>query len=161
MIKRKTFGIKRKRKKRRAITENGEKLWSLKKADIEYRTYRLGKDGDRVVCVFPGCNICDPAKLTLSHYHGRAKKGTRYHDDNLDWLCRNHHYWDKQRGWEFQKQTLTEHGWDGRYTLYMKQKLGEDGFAALHELAHSKCSPRAAIQAFQASLKTPQEENRV
>lgn len=127
------------------------KIWSLKKADTEFRAHML-KVIPNPKCVFPDCPITDPKKLTVSHYHGRAKKGTRFSVKNCDFICRNHHYWDKQLGWEFQKQREEIHGWDGRYTLYMREKLGEDEFILLTQLAESGMKPKIAIQNFQSTL---------
>lgn len=131
------------------IKRKKSKEWTLAKADRHFRTYFLSilESDDRVVCVFPGCNQSNPSKLTVSHYFGRVNKGTRYHIDNCDLLCRVHHYWDKQLGWEFQKQTKEKHGWDGRYTLYIKQKLGNE-FEELKQLAESGMKPKLAIQQF-------------
>ena len=125
------------------------KLWSLKKADREFRTFML-----KIVpiqCVFPNCPITDPKKLTVSHYHGRVNKGTRYDVRNCDFICRNHHYWDKQLGWEFAKQTVEKHGWNGRYTLFMMEKLAGQWFI-VKSLAESGMKQKAAIQQFRALL---------
>ncbi len=163
MIKRKGYlKAKRGRIKRKPIKRSskrpgalqratGGKIWSLSKADTEFRKVMLEDRAktNQIICAFPGCNITDPKKLTVSHYHNRAKKGTRFLIDNCDLLCRNHHYWDKQLGWEFQKQTKEKHGWDGRYTLYMRQKLG-DRFGVVHTLAESGMKQKIAILAFQA-----------
>lgn len=127
--------------------DNSPKLWKLKRADTEFRKVML--KSVPLKCVFPECPITDPNKLTVSHYHGRAKKGTRFSVLNCDFICRNHHYWDKQLGYEFQKQTKEKHGWDGRYTLYMKNKLGDKLFTELEELANSGMKPKIAIYNFQ------------
>ena len=139
------------------------KVWSLTRADIAFRAHMLKMVVNK--CVFPDCPITDPKKLTVSHYHGRVKKGTRFYLPNVDFLCRNHHYWDKQLGYEFQKQRREIHGWDGRYTIYMREKLGERGFLALENLANSGMKPKVAIKQFQASLnegraiERPPQEN--
>lgn len=139
-------------KTRKSQNLASSKVWSLKKADKMFRLYMLKKVPHE--CVFPDCPITDPKKLTVSHYHGRVKKGTRFQVTNCVLLCRNHHYWDKQRGWEFQKQTKDVHGWDGRYTLYMRELLGEHAFSYLLELAESGMKPKPAIQHFQNLLTT-------
>lgn len=126
------------------------KLWSLKRADDEFRLVMLKSVPHQ--CVFPRCLITDPKKLTISHYFGRVRKGTRFVKDNCVFLCRNHHYWDKQLGWEFQKQTLQEHGYDGIYTKYMINKLGSRLWD-LKILSEQKIGPKKAIQEFQSSLK--------
>lgn len=100
--------------------------------------------------MFPDCFITDFEKLTCSHYHSRAKFGTRFDEKNCIALCRNHHYWDKILGWEYQKQIKGEKGadWDGRYTLYMKTWLGEDGFRELAERAKITGKRTAIIRAY-------------
>lgn len=141
--------IPKKRPQRQISGKNGGiKPWSLDRADTMFRLYALSKLPHR--CVFPNCPITDPSKLTVSHYFGRAKKGTRYDLENCDLLCRNHHYWDKTVGWEFQKQRKEDPRapWDGRYTLYMKEKLGEDGFKQLCERAELPLKQKIAIQDF-------------
>ena len=130
----------------------GTKIWGLRRADLEFRRTML--EAAPVKCVFPGCTITDPKKLTVSHYHGRANKATRFYIPNCDFICRTHHYWDKQLGWEFQKQTKEKHGWDGRYTLYMKEKLPNPEFRYLKYLAESGMKQKTAIQNFQNSLTT-------
>lgn len=150
-LKRKTY-LRRKPFKRKSPTKKkkkkdvGPKPIKLKTADNKFRQVML--DSVETKCVFPNCEIRDPKRLTVSHYHGRVKKATRYSIENCDLLCRNHHYWDKQLGWEFQKQTKEEHGWDGQYTLYMKRKLGEDRFRELKELAESGMKQQVAIKEF-------------
>ena len=129
-----------------------DKVWSLKRADTEFRAFMLKTVPVR--CVFPNCQETRPEKLTVSHYFGRVKKATRFDTNNCDFLCRTHHYWDKQLGWEFQKQMFAIHGWDGQYTKYMEKKLGRNQFWKLEELAREKIGPKKAIQAFQASLTT-------
>ncbi len=131
-----------------------DKVWSLKRADTEFRAYMIQTYDGVPICAFPGCQISDIKKLTVSHYFGRVKKGTRFVKDNCCFLCRNHHYWDKQRGWEFQKQTVAEHGWDGQYTINMVLKVGPKRLKELQVLAESGMKPKAAIKEFQASLTT-------
>lgn len=126
------------------------KPWSLKRADDEFRLVMLKSVSHQ--CVFPGCQVTDPKKLTVSHYFGRGKKGTRFIVLNCCLLCRNHHYWDKQLGWEFQKQRKEIHGWDGKYTLYMKENLAHQ-FKQIEILSQQKIGPKKAIQLLQSSLK--------
>lgn len=134
------------------------KIWSMKRADDEFRLVMLKSVPHR--CAYEdvighSCDITDPNKLTVSHYFGRAKKGTRFMMENCILLCRNHHYWDKQIGFEFQKQRRENklHGYDGLYTIYMKGKLGYRRFNELESLAAAKIGPKKAIQEFQESLK--------
>lgn len=100
----------------------------LQRADSAFSKRIIERDKK---CRYPGCQVSDPAKLTCSHYHGRAIKNTRFDEDNCIALCRTHHFWDKQLGWEFQKQTIGKHGWDGKYTTHMWLWLGEARFVAL------------------------------
>lgn len=150
-LKRKTFGIRKASrahflKARRYVSSPKDRIWGLKRADTEFRAFMLKSVPAQ--CVFPNCQITDPKKLTVSHYFGRVNKGTRFDMRNCDFLCRNHHYWDKQLGWEFQKQTQDKHGWDGRYTLYMREKLAGQWFV-VKALAESDMKQKAAIIEFQ------------
>jgi hypothetical protein len=99
-------------------------------------------------CLFPGCERTD--QLTCSHYIGRTTKSTRFDEDNCITLCRTHHYWDKDIGWEFQKQRMGEKGcdWDGRYTLFMKARLGERRWNELMERSKESVSQAKSINAF-------------
>lgn len=119
------------------------------RADKHFADQIKTRDGE---CQFPGCQITDPAKLTCSHYHSRAKWGTRYEPKNCIALCRNHHYWDKQLGWEFQKQQKGIHGWDGQYTIFMKNWLGEDEFRFLGENAAKTGQRKIVLAAYQKLL---------
>lgn len=159
-IKRSGWRLKPSKRAKKAPRTNEipkNKPWSLKRADIEFRAVMLTKVPHQ--CVFPGCQITDPNKLTVSHYFGRAKKGTRFVVLNCCLLCRNHHYWDKQLGWEFQKQRKEVHGWDGKYTLYMKENLAHQ-FKQIEILSQEKIGPKKAIQQFQNThvLPTPLQE---
>lgn len=126
------------------------KKWKFKKsilttADSRFSEKIRARDG---YCQFPYCGRTD--QLTCSHYIGRAKWPTRFDEENCITLCRTHHYWDKDIGWEFQKQRKGEKGcdWDGRYTLFMKKWLGEDGFNALMERSKLSTSRATAIKTF-------------
>lgn len=147
----------RAKKKRKTTQDTTPKTWGLARADNEFRKFMLKevpKTTGVVICVFPGCQIRDPKKLTVSHYFGRVNKGTRFDVQNCIFLCRNHHYWDKRIGWEFQKQRKEDSRapWDGRYTIYMKETLGETEFGALESRSQLKIGPKAAIKQFQESL---------
>lgn len=132
--------MRRFRKKR---AKNGE--WTLTKADAAFSKIVIERDKR---CLYPGCKITDPKKLTCSHYIGRANKSTRYSLDNCITLCRNHHYWDKQLGFEFQKQTVDKHGWDGRYTLFMQDWLGKDRYSHLMSVSIIRYTQKRAIKEF-------------
>lgn len=134
-IQRSPVRIAKKGKRRATGKSKPFKKTDLKRADSVMSARIITRDKK---CQYPGCNISDPTKLTCSHYFGRANKNVRFDEDNLIALCRTHHYWDKQLGWEFQKQTLEKHGWDGRYTLHMKARLGKLRWEALNVLAISK-----------------------
>lgn len=134
------------RKKRKKIVKSlGVKVWALTKADSIFSENIRLRDRQ---CLFPGCERTD--QLTCSHYFGRAKKSTRFDEDNCITLCRTHHYWDKDIGWEFQKQRKGEKGcdWDGRYTLFMKEWLGNERWEALILRAEESLSQRKAIEAW-------------
>lgn len=122
--------------------------WTLKMADDHFSLFIRNRDGR---CMHPkGTENC--TMLQNSHYIGRATKSTRFDPDNCITLCWYHHYKSKDLGFEYQKQTLEKHGFDGQYTLFMKRILGDERYAALIE--RSKCSigPKAAIQNYTSIL---------
>jgi hypothetical protein len=82
--------------------------------------------------MYPGCTVTEIKKLQCSHYYGRGRSSTRYDPLNCISLCWLHHYKDKQRGWEYQKQTIAEHGHDGLYTKFMQNRLGTSQFTELY-----------------------------
>jgi len=131
------------KKKRKVVKSLGVKIWTLTKADAVFSEKIHARD---IHCLFPGCERTD--QLTCSHYFGRTKKSTRFDTDNCITLCRTHHYWDKDIGWEFQKQRKGEKGcdWDGRYTVFMKERLGEERWNALVERASQTLSQKKAIE---------------
>ncbi len=123
-----------------------KKINSLKKADTLFSHEIMERDKH---CMFPNCGRTD--QLTCSHYIGRAIKSTRFYKDNCITLCRTHHYWDKQLGFEFQKQTKEKHGWDGRYTLFMKKLLGKERWNILIALSKIGIKQKAAIENYMSS----------
>lgn len=129
------------------------KIWKLKKADSLFAAEIRGRDGK---CLFPGC--IKRTQLTCSHYFGRATKSTRFDPDNCITLCSTHHFWDKMLGWEFQKQREEIHGWDGRYTLFMKERLGKDRWETLLKRAETFISQKKAILAYQISVQNNRKD---
>lgn len=110
------------------------RVWSDRKADDEFSIKIRTRDGK---CMYPGCPITDIKKLQNSHYLGRRHSATRYYDKNCISLCWLHHFKDKLLGFEYQKQTKEQHGYDGQYTLYMKRWLGEEEFYNLIALGRT------------------------
>lgn len=147
-LKNKLHTIKRgKTRHKRPQRVTGTKIWSLKKADTEFSIRIRNRDGN---CMFPNCQVTDFKKLQASHYHGRATKSVRFDFDNVVALCWLHHFKDKLLGFEFQKQTKEKHGYDGPYTLWMRNWLGEERFNALNERAKISIKQNKAIEQFQA-----------
>jgi len=106
----------------------------LKQADTLFSIKIRKRDGK---CQHPKCK-CQNALLQNSHFIGRAVKATRFDEDNcitLSWYC---HYKNKRIGFEYQKQTIKEDGFDGQYTIYMKNWLGSQKYAALIERSKTK-----------------------
>ncbi len=128
--------MKRTRLKRVPMKRHKKSKWStksaLKKADTLFSNEIRARDGK---CLFPGCKVTDPKKLQNSHYIGRAVSSTRFDPDNCIALCWLHHFKDKMLGFEYQKQTLEEHGWDGQYTIFMRNLLGPERYLALRARA--------------------------
>jgi len=132
-------GLKRTAWKRKArstkpkVTKKPSKLpkpqlWSMDTTDDEFSLFIRKRDGR---CMFPGCKVVEIAKLQCSHYIGRAHKATRYDPKNCIALCWFHHFKSKLLGFEYQKQTKEDQGYDGGYTLFMKKWLGEEEFYLL------------------------------
>jgi hypothetical protein len=148
-IKRAPRGSKkpRQRKKRKKMVK--DKVWRLNKADGHFSKFIRERDGK---CMHPiGCSR--QTMLQNSHYFGRSIKSTRFDPDNCITLCWLHHYKDKLLGFEFQKQTVEEHGYDGGYTLFMKQHLGEERWLALRQRASQTIKQKEAIIAYQKTLE--------
>lgn len=98
----------------------------LAECDDAFSKEIIARDGK---CLFPNCGTVK--NLTCSHYIGRKNWNTRFDKKNCITICIRHHFMDRDTGYEFQKARKEKHGWDGQYTLHMKQILGEDGFAEL------------------------------
>ena len=125
-----------------------DKPLSLKKADSRFSKQIIARDEH---CQFPGCT--STTRLTCSHLIGRATKSTRFDPDNCVTLCLFHHFFSKDLGFEFQKQTKEKHGYDGQYTLFMKKRLGRARYAALIKRASTSIKQQAAIINYLATLQ--------
>ena len=147
MIKRK-YGKRGKREKKTKKRANS-RLWTLKKADTEFSRQIRARDGR---CLHPRC-ICGNKMLQCSHYFERAIKSTRFDPENnitLGWLC---HYKNKRIGFEYQKQTVKEDGFDGKYTIFMKKHLGPEKFEKLCKRAKTSIKQNEAIRKYQLSVR--------
>ncbi len=157
--------------------QNGKRFWSksakrrtrirkikitksvLRKADDAFSLQIRTRDGR---CMHPrGTDNCK--LLQNSHFIGRANKAVRFDPENCDTICWFHHFKSKDLGFEYQKQTIEKHGFDGQYTLWKKQQLGAAKYAALIERSLTSVSLRAALDSFQnnqaltAATQTPIE----
>lgn len=127
------------------------KLWSLKKADDLFSLYVRNRDGR---CMHPvGCPVSDIKKLQCSHYVGRAHKATRYDPHNCVALCWFHHYKSKEYGLEYHKQTKEKHKFDGWYTIFMRDHIGEHEFIALQQRGIEDMKVKRAIENCMQFLK--------
>lgn len=135
---------------RKKIKKAEKRKYRLTRADALFAASIRERDGK---CLFPGCT--KTTNLTCSHYIGRATKSTRFDPDNCITLCTTHHFWDKTIGWEYQKQRKGEKGcdWDGRYTVFMRERLGEEGFTQLLSRAKETISQKQAIQTYIDSIE--------
>lgn len=104
----------------------------LKDADKRFSLNIRSRDQH---CQFPGCQ--STKILQCSHYIGRAIKSTRFDTDNCIALCWFHHYKSKDLGYEYQKQTIEKHGYDGQYTKFMQQRLGPKKYKELQTRAQT------------------------
>lgn len=123
-----TTKARRKPHKGKKRASRGE--FTLQKADTLFSLQIRARDK---ICLFPGCGRT--TDLTCSHYFGRTNKSTRWYEDNCITLCRFHHYRSKDLGFEYQRQTIEKHGYDGQYTLFMKKFIGETRWIILLETA--------------------------
>ncbi len=123
----------------------GGLFWSMKKCDRLFSIQIRARDGR---CMHPqGTENCK--MLQNSHYIGRANKAVRYDPENCVAICYFHHFKSKDLGFEYQKQTIEKHGFDGQYTLWMKSYLGPERFAALIERSKVDTKQCAALLSFQ------------
>lgn len=112
----------------------------LEECDSAFSKEIIGRDGH---CLFPGCEA--QTNLTNSHYIGRSNWNTRFDPANCIALCIRHHFMDRDTAFEFQKARKEKHGWDGQYTIFQRNLLGETGFNALIERANGSKSRKDAI----------------
>lgn len=123
-------------------------VWTLKKADTHFSKQIRARDGK---CMHPmGTEDC--VMLQNSHYIGRAVKSTRFDPENCVTICWFHHYKSKDLGFEYQKQTIEKHGFDGQYTMFMRKFLGERRFTELMKRAKQQVKPKQAIKDYQALI---------
>lgn len=149
----KTTRITRKTAPGRKKTPNG--TWTLKKADAKFSGEIRARDKR---CMHPmGSMYC--TLLQNSHFIGRATKSTRFDPENCVTICWYHHYKSKDLGFEYQKQTIEKHGFDGQYTIFMKKYLGNEKYAALIERSKLSLKQNAAIKQYQSSYPLIKELN--
>lgn len=142
---RKTLPRKRLKPKVRKVLKVKKKPWKFVKTELSECDSAFSKeirerDGK---CMFPACTVEDFESLQCSHYEGRARWETRFEPKNCIALCWFHHFKSKLLGYEYQKQRVELHGFDGQYTKHMKDFLGENGFQDL--IATPKKSRKEAI----------------
>lgn len=113
---------------RKRTATSAPRVWSIAKADKEFSFFIRERDGR---CLFPGCTVQEIAQLQCSHYVERRHSSTRYDPDNCIALCWKHHFRDKYVGFEYQKQRMDVHGYDGRYTQFMQKWLGPEKWKLL------------------------------
>lgn len=135
VIARKTFSIKRKNALKRSKLTS-KRLSTrippslLKKVDTAFSIKIRARDKH---CLYPNCQ--STKSLQCSHYYGRVIKNTRFDPENCITLCWFHHFKSKDLGFEYQKQRKENkaHGYDGRYTIFMKEWLGPTRFKLLEK----------------------------
>lgn len=121
------------------------KKWKFVKTQLEECDSAFSKEiiARDTKCLYPNCQ--NTTNLTCSHYIGRTNWNTRFDPENCIALCLRHHFMDRDVGYEFQKARKEKHGWDGQYTLFMIQFLGEYRFNALLERAQQDKSRKESI----------------
>lgn len=130
--------VKEKRAKKR-------KAWKFVKTELAECDSAFSKEiiARDKKCLYPNCQNTE--KLTCSHYEGRSNWNTRFDPENCIALCLRHHFMDRDVGFEFQKARKPKHEWDGQYTIFMRQFLGEYRFNALLERAKGDKSRKDSI----------------
>lgn len=118
----------------------------LSECDSAFSREIIERDGH---CMFRsgdfGCVAT--ANLTCSHYIGRSNWNTRFDPLNCIALCIRHHFMDRNTAFEFQKARAEKEGWDGQYTLFMKNWLGgESWYALLARAAENKSRKEAILE---------------
>lgn len=141
-------------KTRKVSSKKPKVRTNLSLADELFSQRIIARDGK---CLFPECR--SNSRLTTSHYHGRGKFSTRFDEKNCITLCQYHHYMSRVLGYEFQKQRKEKHGWDGQYTLFMKNWLGEEEFSALDARAKRTIKQSKAILAFMETVDNAPKES--
>lgn len=140
LLKRSKIGLGRKKRKKM----KNDPVWSRRRADAQFSAQIRARDNK---CLHP-----DPdhrGGLQNSHYISRARHNVRFDEENCIALCWWHHFQSKDLGWEYQKQTKEQHGFDGQYTIFMKNLLGEEGFKRLQKHAEVPLSLKKAIEQYQ------------
>lgn len=153
-LKRKPGALKRTTAPRKVSSKKPKVRTNLSLADELFSQRIIARDGK---CLFPECR--SNSRLTTSHYHGRGKFSTRFDEKNCITLCQYHHYMSRVLGYEFQKQRKEKHGWDGQYTLFMKNWLGEEEFSALDARAKRTIKQSKAILAFMETVDNAPKES--
>lgn len=94
----------RQAKGKKQVKRWGVKLWSIKKADLEFSKWLREKIGK--------CEKCGTTEgLTCSHYIGRAEYATRYLEKNCDVLCWScHKYFEDRKMFEYRDWKINKHG---------------------------------------------------
>lgn len=122
-----------------------KKAWKFVKthlAECDDAVSKEIRERDKV-CQYPGCGTTK--NLTNSHYIGRKNWNTRFSLRNCLLICSHHHFFNRNVGYEFQKARKEKEGWDGIYTVHMKQLLGEEGFYDLIRESEGNKSRKEAI----------------
>lgn len=129
----------------RRVSKPKKKVWKFKKtelAECDAEVSREIRERD-LVCQYPGCGT--DRNLTNSHYIGRKNWNTRFLLRNCLLICSHHHFFNRNVGYEFQKARKEKEGWDGQYTIHMKQLLGEEGFYDLIKESEGNKTRKEAI----------------
>lgn len=131
--------------KARKTPKPRKRAWKFKKTELAecdsaFSKEIIERDGR---CLFPGCGTTN--NLTNSHYFKRANWNTRFDPENCITLCIRHHFMDRDTAYEFQKARKPKHEWDGQYTIFQRNLLGEARWNALLERAEGGKTRKEAI----------------
>ncbi len=123
-IKRTTGRIKPTRGKRMVY---GVKVWSMKRADVEFSKWIRTQKG--YTCEMCGFYEAPPSqRIQCSHYIGRSNKSTRYDPENCDVLCAScHHKMEDLKQYDYREWKINKMGQEAHDKLRLKGNgvLGE------------------------------------
>lgn len=121
-----------------------EKVWSIAYADRKIANYIKERDGYHCTFIVNGARCHKKAPeyiMDPSHYWGRYVMSTRLLPENIDTICRGHHF-------------QIENAKQGAYREFKLKQLGKKAYDKLEKTYYqSKMTKREAILQLMSFLK--------